>query len=158
MLDELDLSLIHKLQEDARKPTAQLARELGRPTATVRDRLRRLKEESVILGYTTVIDVAKVGFPIKAIVHISTSEQAVDPDVFFEALGQIPEVASAHLITGSYEAEVIVYVRDIEHLSRILYEDFRQVPGVTGTNTSIVLRENRWHIPRRVGSLPTGPA
>jgi len=158
MFDELDFLLIDELQQHARKPVAQLARELGRPTATVRDRLRRLEEEGVILGYTTVIDVAKIGFPIKALVHINTSGQAVDPDAFLGALGQIPEVASADLITGSYEAEVTVYVRDIEHLSRILYEDLRQVPGVTGTNTSIVLREQRWQIPRRIGSLPTGPA
>jgi len=158
MFDELDFLLIDELQRDGRKPVAQLARELERPTATVRDRLRRLEEEGAILRYAAVIDVAKIGFPIKAIVHISTSEQAVDPDTFFEALGQIPEVASARLITGSYEAEAILCVRDIEHLSRILYEDLRQVPGVTGTNTSIVLREQRWQIPRGIGSLPTGPA
>jgi len=155
MFDELDFSLIHKLQEDARKPVAQLARELGRPTATVRDRLRRLEERGVILGYTAVIDVTKIGFPIKAIVHISTSERAVDPDAFLDALGQIPEVASADLITGSYEAEVTVYVRDIEHLSRILYKDLREIPEVTGTNTSIVLRKQRWQIPRGLGSLST---
>ena len=158
MFDELDFLLIDQLQKNARKPVAQLARELGWPTATVRDRLRRLEDQGVILGYTTVIDVAKIGFPIKALVHINTSEQAVAPDAFLSALGQIPEVASAELITGSYEAEVTVYVRDIEHLSHILYKDLREVPGVTGTNTSIVLREQRWQIPRGIGSLPLEPA
>lgn len=158
MLDELDFALIGKLQENGRKPVTQLSRELGRPTPTVRDRLRHLERMGIIQGYTAVIDVAKIGFPIKAIVYISTSEQTVDPDAFLDALGQIPEVASADLITGSYEAEVTVYVRNIEHLSRILYADLRQVPGVTGTNTSIVLREHRWQHPRQTGSLLTGAA
>ena len=158
MLDELDFALIEKLQQNGRKPITQISRELGRPTPTVRDRLRHLERMGIIQGYTAVIDVAKIGFPIKALVHINTLEQAVDQDAFLDALGQIPEVASADLITGDYEAEVTVYVRDIEHLSRILYGDLRQVPGVTGTNTSIVLRGHRWQIPRQSGSLPTGAA
>jgi Lrp/AsnC family leucine-responsive transcriptional regulator len=158
MFDELDFLLIDKLQEDARKPVAQLARELGRPTATVRDRLRRLEAKGVILEYTTVIDVAKIGFPIKAVVHVNTSGRSVDPEAFLSALGQIREVASARLITGSYEAEVTVYVQDIKHLSSLLYEDLHQIPGVTGTNTSIVLLEQRWHTPRGIASLPPEPA
>jgi Lrp/AsnC family leucine-responsive transcriptional regulator len=154
MLDELDFLLIDELAKDARKPVAQLARELRRPTATVRDRLRRLENKGVIQGYTAVIDVAKIGCPVKAFIHVSVSERIVNPDEFLEALGRIPEVAGADLVTGDYEAVVTVRVRDIEHLRRILYDDIPQVHGVTGTNTSIVLLERRWQIPRRIGSLP----
>jgi Lrp/AsnC family leucine-responsive transcriptional regulator len=143
VFDELDFLLINKLQQNARKPVAQLARELGRPTATVRDRLRRLENMSVIQGYTAVIDLAQIGFPIKALIHVSVSERIVDPDEFVEALGRIPEVVSADLVTGDYEAVVTVRVRDIEHLRRILYDDIPQIPGVTSTNTSIVLLERQ---------------
>lgn len=148
MLDELDFALVARLQEDARKPVTQLAKELKRPTATVRDRLRRLEDSGVIQGYTVVIDTAKIGLLIKALVHVSTSGQAVDPDKFLDAVGQIPEVARADLVTGDFEAVVTVHVRDIRHLSRILYEDMRALPAVTGTNTSIVLVSRQWKIPR----------
>ena len=158
MLDEFDFLLIEKLQKDARKPVAQLARELGRPTATVRDHLRRLEDKGVIQGYTAVIDVAKIGFPIKALIRVNTSEKMVDPEAFLDAVGQIPEVASAVLITGTYEAEVTVQVQSIEHLSRILYEDMRQVPELIGTNTSVVLLERQWQIPRRIDPPLRGPA
>lgn len=148
MLDEFDFALIAKLQEDARKPVTQMAKELRRPTATVRDRLRRLEDWAVIQGYTAVIDVAKIGFPIKALIHVSVSERIVKPDEFLDAMGQIPEVASGDLVTGDYEAVVTVHVRDIEHLARILYEDIPQIPGVTATNTSVVLLGRAWQIPR----------
>jgi len=148
MLDQLDFALIAQLQEDARKPVTQLAEELKRPTATVRDRLRRLEDSGVIERYTAVIDTAKIGFPIKALVHVSTSGEAVDPDQFLQAVGQIPEAASAELVTGDFEAIVTVHVRDIEHLSRILYKDLRQLPWVRGTTTSIVLIGRQWRIPR----------
>ena len=148
MLDQLDFALIAQLQQNARKPVTQLARELKRPTATVRERLGRLEDSGVIQGYTAVIDTAKIGFLIKALVNVSTSGQAVDPDEFLHGLGQIPEVASADLLTGDFEAVVTVHVRDIEHLSRILYKDLREVPEVTGTTTSIVLLGRQWRIPR----------
>jgi DNA-binding Lrp family transcriptional regulator len=148
LLDELDFALIAQLQENARKPVTQLAKELKRPTATVRDRLRRLEDSGIIQGYTAVIDTAKIGFLVKALVHVFTSGQAVDPDEFLQQVGQIPEVASADLVTGDFEAVVTVHVRDIEHLSRILYKDLRRVPGVTGTTTSIVLLGGHWKIPR----------
>jgi DNA-binding Lrp family transcriptional regulator len=97
----------------------------------------------VIQGYTAVIDVAKIGFPIKALIHISVLERIVNPHEFLDALGQIPEVVSADLVTGDYEAVVTVRVRDIEHLRRILYDDIPQIPGVTSTKTSIVLLERQ---------------
>lgn len=148
MPDEFDLALIGKLQENARKPVTQLAKELRRPTATVRDRLRRLEDLGVIQGYTTVIDIAKIGLPMKALIHVSVSERIVKPTEFLDAMAQIPEVASADLVTGDYEAVVTVHVRDVEHLSRILYEDIPQIPGITATNTSVVLLGRAWQIPR----------
>ena len=62
--------------------------------------------------------------------------------------------SSADLINGDYEAVITVHVRDIEHVSRTLCEDTRQVPGVTGTNTPIVLLGRQWQIPRRIACLP----
>ncbi len=148
MLDELDLALIAQLQENARMPMTQIAKVLNRPTATVRDRVRRLENRGVIQGYTAVIDATKLGFSVKALVQVSTSGQAIDPEEFLHAAGQIPEVVSADLVTGDFEAVVTVHVRDVRHLSRILYEDMRELPGVTGTNTSIVLLGRQWKIPR----------
>jgi len=148
MLDELDFALLRKLQENARKPVTQIAKELKRPTATIRDRQRHLEDCGVIQGYTGVIDIAKIGFPIKALIHVSVAERIVEPTEFLDSLGQIPEVTSADLVTGDYEGVVTVHVRDIEHLSRILYEDIRQIPGVTVTNTSVVLVGRAWQIPR----------
>lgn len=154
MIDELDIAIIEKLSENCRRPTTQIAQELERSTPTVRDRINSLEQRGIIQEYRAIIDVTKIGLPIKVIVQINTSEKPVDPDVFIEALAMIPEVTSVEFITGNYEALVTLRLRDIDHLSHILYKDLRQVPGVVGTNTSIVLREHRWHAPHQIGSLP----
>jgi DNA-binding Lrp family transcriptional regulator len=155
LLDKLDLLLLTKLQNDARKPISQLARELGKPTPTIRDRVKRLENKGIIREYSAVIDVSKLGFPIKALIHVSVSGRVINSDEFLNALELIPEVSSVDLLTGDYEAVVVLHVHDIEHLRRLVYEDIPRVPGVTGTNTSIVLQQAHWKIPRSFNSPST---
>lgn len=148
MIDELDYAVIEKLLENSRKPATQIALELGRPTATIRDRINNLEESGIIKGYTVHVDLTRLGYEIKAIIHISVLNHIIDPQEFFEALRKIPEVASVQLLTGDYEAVVTVYVHNVDHLQRILYQEILKVPWISSTNTSIVLLEQEWSLPR----------
>jgi Lrp/AsnC family transcriptional regulator, regulator for asnA, asnC and gidA len=142
MFDELDLFLIDALQKDARIPITQLARQLGQPIPTIRDRLKRLEKKGIIKGYTATIDLNKIGLSIKAIIQVRVSGVVTDPNIFLTELSQIPEVESAYLVTGDYEAVVILNVKNVEHLRSIIYERIPKVPGVSGTNTMLVLSES----------------
>ena len=51
-MDDTDRRLLEILREDARAPTAQLARALGLSRTTVQSRLERLERSGVITGYT----------------------------------------------------------------------------------------------------------
>ncbi|MEM5774855.1 MAG: Lrp/AsnC family transcriptional regulator [Anaerolineaceae bacterium] len=141
MFDDLDLFLINVLQKDARIPITRLARQLGQPIPTIRDRIKRLEKKGIIRGYQAVIDSDKVGFSIKAIIQIRVNGVVTNPDYFLAELQQIPEVQSAYLVTGDYEAVVVIHVRDVEHLGRIIYEEIPKISGVGGTNTMLVLSE-----------------
>jgi Lrp/AsnC family transcriptional regulator, leucine-responsive regulatory protein len=147
VLDELDLLLIHLLQQDAQQPITQLARHLSRPIPTIRDRIKRLEKMSVIKGYTAVVDPARIGLPIKAIIQIKVSGVVKDSDALLSVLGNIAEVEHAYLITGDFEAIVVVNVQDVEHLRRLLYEVLPKVPGVSGTNSMLVLCEAKGKSP-----------
>ena len=148
MIDELDYAVIQKLLENSRKPATQIALELGRPTATIRDRINNLEEAGIIKGYTVNVDLTKLGYEIKAIIHISVTNQIINPQEFFEALRNIPEVESVQLLTGNYEAVITVYVHNVDHLQKILYQEILKVPWISSTNTSIVLLEEEWCLPR----------
>jgi len=142
-IDELDLLLIEELHQNAQKPISQLARQLERPVPTIRDRIKRLEKIGVIKGYTAIIDLARVGYPIKAIIQIKVTGVVSDSSAFLARLGKIPGVDTAYLITGDFEAVVIVNVQDVEHLRRLLYEVLPRVPGVSGTNSMLVLCESQ---------------
>jgi DNA-binding Lrp family transcriptional regulator len=59
-------------------------------------------------------------------------------DQFMDDMLTIPEVRSAHLITGRYDLIVHVTVRDTRHLKNLALDQFTNRPGVTRIETSII--------------------
>ena len=69
-MDALDYRILTLLSDNARRPFAELARELGVSQPTVAEQVRRMEERGVILGSSLRLDYGKLGFPITALVRI----------------------------------------------------------------------------------------
>ena len=67
-------AILAELEQDARIPISELARRLDSPNSTIRDRIRALEENGVILGYTAIIDPEKLGLGVKAIIQASRAQ------------------------------------------------------------------------------------
>lgn len=148
LLDELDLAILAALEENARIPVSELARQLDAPGSTIRDRIRGLEEEGVILGYTTRINAAKLGLGIKAILRVARDERFSLAD-FYREPSDLPAVTQVQLVTGETDELITVYAMDVEHLKEIIYNVIGALPGVTRSNTSIVLEETHLPLTRR---------
>jgi DNA-binding Lrp family transcriptional regulator len=55
-LDEVDNRIIYELDANCRIPETRLAKMVGKSKESVRYRIRRLREEGVITGFTTYVD------------------------------------------------------------------------------------------------------
>lgn len=65
-LDEIDYGILHLLQQDARHLTpVDMAERLPVSAQTVRNRISRMEEEGVLMGYVPVINYEDAGFPIR---------------------------------------------------------------------------------------------
>ncbi|RDI71674.1 Lrp/AsnC family transcriptional regulator [Halopelagius longus] len=65
-LDEIDLGILHLLQEDARNYTpVDMAKQLPVSDQTVRNRIEKMERMGVLEGYVPVIDYQNAGFPIR---------------------------------------------------------------------------------------------
>ena len=73
-IDDIDCDILAELQANARIPYAELGRRVGLSTPAVIERVRRLEEGQVVLGYRALIDPAKVGLPVRARSEEHTSE------------------------------------------------------------------------------------
>ncbi len=139
-LDELDMAILGKLEADAKMTLLELARQLGAPRSTIRERIQRLERNGVIRGYTALIDPQRLGFGIQVIVQV-TRDQRIPVEDFVSAISAVPEVTRVQLITGEIDELVTLYVRDVDHLRTVLYASIGSIPGVIRTNTVVVLGE-----------------
>ena len=133
MIDEIDRKILHELQIDARTSYAELGRRVGLTTPAVIERVRKLEDAGVIVGYRAEIDTAKIGRPITAFVRMSIT--GVDYSHIIEVAQQSNEVLECHRGTGGDSFIMKVAVASVEHLQEII--DKLTPYGIT--TTAIVL-------------------
>jgi Lrp/AsnC family leucine-responsive transcriptional regulator len=147
-IDDLDLAILAELEGNARIAVSELARRLGAPSSTIRDRIRGLEESGVIVGYAVLVDPAKLGLGIKAIIQV-TRDQSFSLQEFYSEPVAFREVTNVQLITGETDELITVYARDVDHLKEIIYDKVGALPGLAHPNTAIVLEEKRFPVTRQ---------
>jgi Lrp/AsnC family transcriptional regulator, leucine-responsive regulatory protein len=133
MIDEIDKRLLAELQRDARLSYAELGRRVGLTTPAVIERVRKLEDAGIIIGYRAEIDTTKVGLPITAFVRMSIT--GVDYSHIIEVAQESNEVLECHRGTGGDSFIMKVAVSSVEHLQEII--DKLTPYGIT--TTAIVL-------------------
>ncbi len=135
-LDELDRRLIEMLRDDARLPTATLARRLGVSRGTVQNRIDRLVAEGVLLGFTVRLagDVETAG--VRALVSIEV--RAAETRAVVAALRRMPEVRRLHSTNGRWDLVAEIATDDLAALDATLTA-IRTLKAVANSETSILL-------------------
>ncbi len=133
---DLDLRLIEALREDARLSVRGLAKRLSVAPSTVAHHLESLIERGVIKGFSPVLDYKKLGIGLVAVTKIKARGEALPAIV--EALSEDPHLSHVYEITGEFDVLVIGRFRDETEMNREI-KRVLSLPGIEGTNTSIVL-------------------
>ena len=117
-LDTVDLQIIRALEEDSRVSLRKLAFKVGLTPNVLHHRLKNLEDEGVIVGYVPIIDSAKMGYALTAIIMIQTEGGHV-VEVENE-IAKESNVLSVYDITGEYDAIVFAKFRDNASLNGFL--------------------------------------
>jgi len=133
MLDQIDWKILKALQENARATYVELGRKINMTTPAVIERVRKLEDAGIIMGYRAEIDTAKVGLPITAFIRMSIS--GVDFSQIVKIAEESNEVLECHRGTGGDSFIIKVAVASVEHLQNLI--DRLTPYGIT--TTSIVL-------------------
>lgn len=138
-LDDVDLSILDLLVRDARASQRRIAREVGMSPPAVAERISRLERSGVIRGYRAELDRARLGFSMVAYVSVIAVNTLKHPDEILTALRGLPEVEDVSIVAGPMDLVLRLRVRDHEHLRHCLYEKIWKLPGVTRTETFLLL-------------------
>ncbi len=136
-MDSLDQQLLTLLRIDARTSSATLAKKLSVSRGTIVNRLARLKEAGVIVGYTVRLRPDAPPEDIEAWVCISVEGDRTR-EIVRTLLGE-PAVTSLHDTNGRWDLLAEVHARSIAELSEVL-ERVRKIKGIQTTETSIHLQ------------------
>lgn len=136
-LDALDLQVIRLLQEDGRRPTAAIARQLDLPEATVRRRIERLLRDETV-RVVAVVDNEKLGLPVHVLIGVQI--ELARAEEVGDALARLDEVRWVGVTTGPHEYVVEAFFHSTAHFHDFLVKKVARIPGVLRTQTSTVLR------------------
>lgn len=117
-LDPTDWRILHELQVDGRLSFNELSRRVHLSPPAVGERVRRLEEAGVIIGYTARVDPARAGQPLSAFVEMRcTPGRCLLKTTSSELL---PEVVEVHKLTGSSCAMLKVRAASMLHFEGLL--------------------------------------
>lgn len=139
-MDATDQQLLSLLRKDARASIATLAQKLGVSRGTVTNRIARLEDAGVIVGYTVRLRPDAEPNEIRAWMSIAVEGNETRA-VIASLLGE-PGVASLHDTNGRWDLLAELAVGSMAELSQAL-ERIRLLSGIRGTETSILLTSYR---------------
>lgn len=151
-LDEIDLRILALLQEHCKTPLAKIGERVGLSAPAVIERIKKLEEGGVIVGYTALIDARKLGHDITAFIGVLTSLPRGIQDVEEQIAGR-PEVLECHHVTGGHTLLLKVKTADTSALEELI-SHLRAIEGVVRTETMVVLST---HTERQLAVRPEAP-
>lgn len=140
-IDDLDRKILGILQEDARTPYLEIARQCKVSGAAIHQRIKSLQRRGLIRGAVLILDPKKLGYRTCAYIGIYLEEAKLYEPVV-NRLKEIPEITQCHYTTGMYSIFIKVYTRDNDHLKTVLSEQLQSIEGIARTETFISLEES----------------
>ena len=134
-LDPIDQEILAILQTDGRLSGADIGRKVNLSQPAVSARIQRLERSGVITKYRTVVDPARIGLNIHAVVRVRTTHARI-PDAL-ELFATLREVVATYRLTGEDCFLLDVHTSDAGRLEQVVDAIGRLGP----VSTSLVLRE-----------------
>lgn len=135
-LDETDVKILKTLTADARLSSRQVAKQCDISIGTALSRIRKMEDEGMIKGYTTLLDQEKLGYELTVVTEITVSKGRL---LEMESeIARIPNVCCVYDLTGLSDAAIVAKFKSREELSKFT-KRLLSLPYVERTNTHVVL-------------------
>ncbi len=138
MIDATDKKILSLLQANARIPNTEIAKKVNMAPSGALERMRKLEQNNIIRGYTTMLDADALEYGFSAYVFVRTDDMVSETRTA-KLLAGIPEVLEVHHIAGEDCFLLKVRAADTTHFSKILREKIGKIKTVRSTRSTIVL-------------------
>jgi Lrp/AsnC family transcriptional regulator, leucine-responsive regulatory protein len=141
MIDLTDRKMLQILQRDGRISNAALAEQLHLSPSPCLRRLRALESSGLITGYRAELDRERLGLGLTLFVELKVEGHSErNAAAITDALRAVPEVISAHIVSGSADFLLEVVVADLRDYERLLFDTLLNLPNVSDVRSNFALR------------------
>ena len=141
ILDSVDKKILSILKNNARNSVSNIAEEINLSIPATSDRIKKMEDMDIIVGYKTVINPQKVGLDLLALITI-ISESSADYEKIITYANQADEIVECFATTGRGSHILIVQTKDSQSLEQLL-RTIQSWPNVMRTETQIILSANK---------------
>ncbi len=138
MIDAVSLKILKILQEKARIPNVEVARQVGMAPSAVLERIRKLEKQGFIDGYEVRLNPKRFAKSLVAFVRIKINKLGDEKKVG-ERLSRIEQIQEVHYVAGEDSFLVKIRAADTEDLSRLTRDKIASIAAVQSTRTAIAL-------------------
>ena len=141
LLDDIDVKILDILQKNGRQRRNDLAEAVGLSLPSVSDRLRKLDDNGILVGYHAVVDPKRVGRDITAFIFVAV-DSSKHYQSFLDHAASLDEVLEIHAVTGEGSHLLKVRTYNTGSLEKLLAK-IQAWGGVLSTRTSVVLSTSK---------------
>lgn len=136
-LDRIDLQILETLQADCKISLTRVGEQVGLSAPSVIERIKKLENAGVITGYHAALDSRELGLDVTAFIGVEHAQLA-DISEFEDLVSALGGVLECHHVTGQHTFLLKAKTRNTSSLESLISE-IRRIPGVTRTETMVVL-------------------
>jgi DNA-binding Lrp family transcriptional regulator len=135
-VSDVDFRILSLLESDSRLSFNKIATKLGISVGTAFNHVKNMEKSGVLKGYTTVLDSAKLGYSLTALILVQAEGGHIEE--VEDEISQTANVVAVYDITGDYDIAVITKFRDRSDLN-VFIKNLMSTPHVKRTVTSVAL-------------------
>jgi len=136
--DEIDARIIEILMKDARASLEEISEQLKVSKSTVHYRIRKLKENGLIEGFTTKINYKKLGYEIFALSCVKAKYHQQSLESVALKIKEIEGVENVYVILGEMDFFVMIRAKDKDQLKNIV-EKMIALPEIDHSSTYLII-------------------
>ena len=139
-LDEMDLSILRRVEADYDVNLSDLADDLGMSKSAIHYRLQKLKEAEVIESVSADVNPLALGLDHLLITEVSVVHESGYADDIGTSLADVPGVEQVYYTMGDVDFVVLSRVQDRDQLNDLVNQ-FVAIDGVNETSSRFVMSE-----------------
>ncbi|MEZ5561293.1 MAG: Lrp/AsnC family transcriptional regulator [Pseudomonadales bacterium] len=140
-MDKLDRQILTALQRNNLVTAQELGDAIGLSASAVQRRIKRMRDERLVLRDTAVLNGAALGRHLTVIVDVRVDREAKQVvESFRHRAESTPEVQQCYYVTGEADFVLVITARDMDDYHQIARRLFLDDPNIKRFRTSVVMK------------------